>query len=183
MKVRTKMILDVPLRENDRTREAYGLFNFLEDNDMLLDYLDQKADEYLQSGKQSRNTYLTDSEMFIESFEYNGKKYYIYTTPRNSYRRYFLELPAIYDDENFIWKDDIRNGTKTTTIEDSIFDFECIYRADGSTRIDVKYNECENTHRNRVSIATFEIEDSNNYEIKKAITDWKKCFKSKIAAA
>ena len=124
----------------------------------------------------------------LKSVEYNGNKYWY---GENSYDSFlqakiyktvgvYKELPDIYDDESFRWKENKKYGSKECVIEDGVFEFQCIYKADGNAVINVKYCACDNLHRNKVTMAMIEIEYATNALIHKGIIQWKREFQQSL---
>ena len=68
-------------------------------------------------------------------------------------------------------------------IEDGVFEFHCIYKADGNAVINVKYCACDNLHRNKVTMAMIEVDFASNDIILKGIKQWKKEFRNMLKSA
>lgn len=101
----------------------------------------------------------------------------------DSFIEVYKELPSIYNDKTFNWKKNKKYGSMVAVIEDKIFEYHCIVKADGDAVVDVKYNACDNRHRNRVTITTIEISNATNDAIRDAIKEWKRDFKMVIKNA
>lgn len=127
----------------------------------------------------------------MESVEYNGVKYWY---GRNCYDDMltlrldrgvgvYRELPDIYDDQVFHWKKNKKYGSMECTVEDGVFEFRCVYKADGNATINVRYCACDNLHRNKVTMAMIEVEYATNAVILKGIRQWKKEFRDMLKTA
>ena len=133
-----------------------------------------------------KTTYCDDRFMEFESYEYNGNTYWFgerSSNLNNDVIEWYMELPMVINDKNFRWKKNKKYGSMECIIEDKAFEYHCIYKADGNAIVNVKYNACDNLHRNRVTIATIEIEYASNEVILKAIKEWKREFKEMISCA
>lgn len=127
----------------------------------------------------------------IESVEYNGNKYWygsnsfdqMLTLKLDRKIGVYRELPDIYDDSIFHWKKNKKYGSMECTIEDGVFEFYCIYKADGNAVINVKYCACDNLHRNKVTMAMIEVDYASNDIILKGIKQWKKEFRNMLKSA
>lgn len=127
----------------------------------------------------------------MKCVECNGEKYWygvnpydeMLTVKLDSMIGFYKELPDIYNDKMFHWKRNKKYGSMECVVEDGIFEYHCIYKADGNAIVDVKYNVCDNRHRNRVTITTIEIEYASNEVIIYAIKSWKKEFKEIVKDA
>jgi len=94
----------------------------------------------------------------------------------------YAELPLVIDDDTFSWKENTRYNSKEATVVRGHFEYLCIVNADGNGKVIVRYNKCENYHRNRVTIAEFYVDDAYNERFIEAIDKWTKEFKESIAA-
>ena len=160
---------------------------FIREHGMLGEYVSKMYDD-----AEEELSIDTDTEnISLEVVEYNGNKYWYGT---NCYdpaltlgmsRKIgvYKELPDIYDDKIFHWKKNKKYGSKECTIEENMFEYQCIYKADGNAVVNIRYTACDNLHRNKVTIATIEIEYATNKVILKAIKKWKKNFRDMLATA
>lgn len=167
----------------------YGEFNdkksaigFIRERGILPEYLASLYDD-------AEDELSIDTENInIESVEYNGVKYWYGTNCFDTELSFKLnrrigvyrELPDIYDDKTFHWKKNKKYGSMECRIEDNMFEYHCIYMADGNAVVNVKYIACDNYHRNKVTIATIEVEYATNAVIQKGIKQWKKMFKENL---
>jgi hypothetical protein len=131
----------------------------------------------------------TDPEnVDMESIEYEGNRYWygtncfdtVLTLGMDRKIGIYRELPDVYDDKIFHWKLNKKYGSMECVIEENLFEYHCIYKADGNAVINVKYTACDNLHKNKVTISTIEIEYATNTIILKAIKKWKKSFREAL---
>ena len=126
----------------------------------------------------------------MHKIEYNGKTYWWGTNcydVRMSLRMgrrvgVYVQNPDIYDDKVFHWKNNKKYGTMECTIEEGVFEYQCIYKPDGNANINVRYTACDNAHRNKVTMSTIEVMYADNDTIIDAIKAWKKQFKGMFVA-
>ena len=172
---------EVDANEFNDKNSAIG---FIREHDMLGEYISKMYDDAEEEMKIDTNT----ENISIESIEYNGTKYWYgvncydpgLTLRLNKKIGFYRELPDIYDDKMFHWKKNKKYGSMETIIEDGVFEFQCIYKADGNATINVRYCACDNLHRNKVTMAMIEVEYATNTAILKGIKEWKKEFKSSL---
>ena len=118
------------------------------------------------SPEQKYEKIIIDDEVFYlceKWFSNNNQKYYIY-----------MEVPLIIDDENFIWKTNFKYNSKEATITRGMFEYQCIINADGNGKVIVRYVKCENFHRNKVTIAEFDVPNAYNEVFLEEINRWNK---------
>lgn len=116
------------------------------------------------------------------SFKANGNTYWY--GERGGFNAgeiaFYLEMPMITNDDTFLWHPNKKYNSKECVIEDGALEYLCIYKENGNGIVDVKYNACDNRHRNKVTIATIEIEYASNEVFIEAIKEWKTKFKASI---
>ena len=129
-------------------------------------------------GQPRLHTFLLDDFTGMKSFERNGETYWygIEDLQTGKFETYYRELPLIIDNNRFHWKKNKKYGTMECVLVDYSFEYHIIYNKDGDATIDVKYNACENRHRNKVTIATIDVENAANEYIEAAINEWKENF-------
>lgn len=172
---------EIPWNEFNDKNSAVG---FIKEHGMLGEYVFKmegiEDDEYLIN---------TDPKnVSMDCIEYNGEKYWygenIYdelaSIRINRVVGFYRQLPDIYNDKVFHWKKNKKYGSMECTIEEGAFAYQCIYKADGNANINVRYIACENLHRNKVTIATIEVEFATNNVILNAIIKWKKSFRNSL---
>ena len=124
----------------------------------------------------------------MNAVEYNGVKYWY---GYNCYDAFltmgiekkigvYKELPDIYNDKTFHWRKNRKYDSQECVVEDGLFEYHCIYKADQNGTVDIKYAACDNRHRNKVTIATIDVEYASNIAFNKAIRQWKKQFKESV---
>lgn len=130
------------------------------------------------------------------AFEHEGKQYV--SGFANNFRskagyrgRYFGDfevgvyeiLPNIYNDEMFSWKANKKYNVRECTYTSGLFEFHIVANSNDDVNINVKYTKCDNKHKNRVTIATININKASNESIVRAIDCWKKEFLTEVEAA
>ena len=176
----TKRLDYVCAYSKDRLNDPGTAIGYIKEIGKLKEFINK------QYTKQNKTTYCDDRFKEFESYEYNGKTYWFGERSSNitdGEIEWYVELPMVINDNNFHWKKNKKYGSLNCVIEDKVFEYHCIYKADGNAIVDVKYNACDNRHRNRVTIATIEIEYASNESIFDAIKQWKKEFKEMIKSA
>lgn len=155
---------------------------FINDHGLLGEFISRmKGDEEITIDADSENA-------SMNKIEYNGKTYWygsncydeMLTLRIDRMIGFYRELPDIYNDNIFNWKKNKKYGSQECTIEEEMFEYHIIYKADGNATIDVKYTACDNRHKNKVTISTIEVEYATNEVLKKAIKTWKKNFKEQL---
>lgn len=155
---------------------------FIKEHGLLGEYISKMDgdDEYLIDTNPKNKS--------MEYIEYNGEKYWygenIYdemaSIRLNATVGFYAQLPDIYNDKVFHWKKNKKYGSMECTIEEGVLAYQCIYKADGNANVNVRYVACDNLHRNKVTIATIEVEYATNEVILKAIKEWKRSFKDSL---
>lgn len=155
---------------------------FIRERGMLGEYISKMSgdDEYLIDTDPNNTS--------MECVEYNGEKYWcgencydeMLTIKLSAMVGFYKELPDIYNDKVFHWKKNKKYGSMECVINEGVFEYHCIYKADGNAVVNVRYTACDNLHRNKVTIATIEIEYASNEVIIKAIKKWKRSFKDSL---
>ena len=155
---------------------------FIREHGMLGEYMAKMYDD-----AEEEMLIDTDTEnVSLEAVEYEGNKYWYgtncydptLTTGMARKIGVYKELPNIYDDKIFHWKKNKKYGSMECIIEENVFEYQCIYKADGNAMVNVRYTACDNLHKNKVTISTIEIEYATNKVILKAIKKWKKIHKT-----
>ena len=126
----------------------------------------------------------------MKCVEYSGEKYWygencyddMMTININAMVGFYKELPDVYNNKIFHWKKNKKYGSMECVINEGILEYQCIYKADGNAIVNVRYIACDNLHRNKVTMATIEIEYASNEVILKAIKEWKNTFKNQLKA-
>ena len=172
---------EIDWEEYNNKNSAVG---FIKEHGLFGEYVSKMYDELEEDMLLDTST----EGVRVESVEYNGIKYWYGANSYDStlnlkiYRAVgvYKELPDIYDDNMFHWKNNKKYGSKECTIEDGVFEFHCIYKADGNAVINVKYCACDNLHRNKVTMAMIEVEYATNSVILKGIKQWKREFQQSL---
>lgn len=160
---------------------------FIREHGLLGEYISKMRDEV-----EDEMPIDTDPDnISIQSIEYEGNRYWygtncfdpILTTDISRKVGVYRELPDIYDDKMFHWKKNKKYGSMECIIEENVFEYQCIYKADGNAMVNVRYTACDNLHKNKVTISTIEIEYATNKVILKAIKKWKKNFRDMLECA
>lgn len=168
---------------NDKT-SAIG---FIKEHGMLGEYMSKMYDEV----EEEVNIDADPKNVTMHHIDYAGNRYWYGENAydefmlTNMYRKIgvYREMPDIYDDKKFHWKPNKKYGSMECKIEDGVFEYHCIYKADGNATVNVKYCACDNYHRNKVTIATIEVEYATNEVIMKGIMQWKREFKNSLKTA
>lgn len=173
---------EITYREFNNKTSAIG---FITDHGLLGEYISK------MDGDEEIIIDVDPENISMSKLEYNGETYWygtnvfdeMLTLKIDRMVGFYKELPDIYDDNIFHWKKNKKYGTRECIIEESVFEYHCIYKSDGNATIDVKYTACDNRHRNKVTISTIEVEYASNSVLKKAIKTWKKNFKNILEVA
>lgn len=173
---------EIPYTTFNDKESAIG---FINDHGLLGEYISRmNGDE--------ETTIDTDSQnISMNKIEYNGETYWygsniydeILTLRVDRMVGFYKELPNIYDDKIFHWKKNKKYGSQECVIEEEMFEYHIIYKADGNAVIDVRYTACDNRHRNKVTMSTIEVEYATNEILKKAIKTWKRNFRDQLNIA
>ena len=154
----------------------------------IIDNIDRNKDKvsYVIDKKNDLIHTMIDDEYI--KFQINKRVYYYnHRQDRtkkgtDDYYCVYIELPLVVDDKNFVWKKNRKYNSTEATIVRGNFEYLCVVNADGNGKVLVRYNKCENYHRNRVTIAEFNVENAYNEKFLEAIDKWTKEFKESIAA-
>ena len=166
---------EVRAKDFDDDKTAIG---FIKENGMIGAYISRL------NGREEIP--IDTSDVGMKCVIYNGDKYwygensYDCLQKLNRYIGFYKELPDIYDDKMFHWKVNKKYDSKECIIEDGVFEYWVIYKANGTASVDVRYVKCDNRHRNKVTIATIEVVYATNNVIVDAIKEWKRKFKEEI---
>lgn len=150
-------------------------------------------DEYISKMDGNEETYIDidPKNISLNKIEYNGETYWygenafdlMANFRVDSYVGFYKELPDVFDDKIFHWKKNKKYNSLECVIEEGMFEYYCIYKADGNATVDVRYTACDNRHKNKVTMSTIEIEYATNEVIMEAIKKWKRNFKNMLQIA
>jgi len=171
----------------DNKKSAAG---FLNSKGLLMEYAVQSEFTYMpvlrlekEKTGSFKNLFCDDRWKELKAVDYNGERYYVGDEFHGSgvqesmFYMIYKELPAIYDDDTFRWRENIKYAVKETTIKSGSFEYHIIVRANDEAYIQVQYTKCENKHRTKVTIADLTVYNVSNEAIKEAIDEWKSEFK------
>lgn len=165
---------------------------FLNSKGLLMEYATQSDYTYVKVLRLDRenegssvfkNLFCDDRWKELKAVDYKGERYYVGDefhgtgVKEDMFYMIYKELPAIYDDDTFRWRDNVKYGVKETTIKSGAFEYHIIVRANDEAYIQVQYTKCENRHRTKVTIADLTVYNVSNEAIKEAINEWKSEFK------
>ena len=163
------------IRRVDEEKNA-AYVNFLKEKNL---YRQFALETKLTIGQTIKSISNENIERYGKIEVFNGKNYLIYKEPMR-YTEIYEILPSIYNDELFTWKKNKKYQTMEATLVNNSFEFYVIYRSNGTAVINCKYTKCENKHRNKVTIATIELENASNKKILEAIEFWKTAFSFEV---
>ena len=129
------------------------------------------------------DTPLCNAYVYYERYTIDEDTYYL-RIPKSGDGNVTLykETELIMNDRNFTWKDNNKYNAKEAVVKIGVLEYQCIVNNDGNGKVIVRYVKCENFHRNKVTIAEFEVADAYNESFMLAIKNWSKEFKDSIAA-
>ena len=113
-------------------------------------------------------------------YEYDGEDYYLERS--EGFYILYKVVPLLINDGEFDWKENAKYNSKEAIITRGMFEYQCIVNADGNGKVIVRYVKCENLHRNKVTIAEFDVPNAYNEVFLEEINRWNKEFKDSIAA-
>lgn len=151
--------------------------SFLREKGLYMEYVTREPEK-----NKPTEPFIINNARGCEVVEYKDKTYIIYPQTRPAKCTVIYEvLPLIHNDGVFKWKNIAKTGEDKCTVKRGSFDFVCVALASGDGYIDVKYNKCENLHRNKTTLSTIQLTNVSNSVFKDAINDWVATLKRELS--